>query len=91
MGNVAKTEGVFNLDTKRKCVTSVILRRFTLWLTYFDKRLYGFWKLRGRNCGSGAIIEMRTAFFWAVTQRLVVIACRRFGIPVGLNFKGLNP
>jgi len=76
---VAKTAGVFNLDTKGKCVTSVILRRFMVWRTYFDTRPDGFWNLRGRSSGTESTIEMRTAFFCAITQRLVVIAYRRFG------------
>ena len=74
VGDVAETPGVFNLDTKEKCVTSVILCRFPLWCTYFDMRLGGFWNPRGRGCGSESIIEMRIAFFWAISQRLVVTA-----------------
>ena len=32
---------------------------------------------------------MRTALFWVITQRLVVIACRHFGTTYGSHFKGL--
>jgi hypothetical protein len=77
--NLAKTAGVFNLDTKGKCVTSVILRRFMVWCPFFERRPDGFWDLSGRICGNESIIEIRTAVFWSITQRLVAIAYRRFG------------
>jgi hypothetical protein len=77
--NLAKTPDVFNLEANGECVTSVILRRLTHWYSYFVKRLDGFWNLCGRSCGSESIDEMRTAFFWAITQRIVVISYRRFG------------
>jgi hypothetical protein len=31
---------------------------------------------------------MRTALFWAVTQRVEVISCRRFGTTYGFHLQG---
>jgi hypothetical protein len=94
-GNVAKTPGVFNLDTKGKCVTSVILRRFTrtLWCTYFDMRLDGFWNPRGRSCGSESIIEMRTAFFVGYIAAIIgnCFLTFRDNLSVSTSRKGLDP
>ena len=36
-------------------------------------------------------IYIRTALFWVITQRVVVIPYRRFGKPIGPIFKGNNP
>jgi hypothetical protein len=82
------TERVIRFNMTKKPFYMLLITEFTA--SYLSIALYALvrrsWLLRARK-----IFErMRTALFWVITQRVVVIYCRRFEFQLSDPFSGLK-